>query len=130
MANTYTWELRSLRRMNSGSYNDIIFGTQWIVTGTDEDGNTGNFSGATPFRADEINPNEFVPYSELNAEIVLGWVKYSVSESKVNSYWPHIEGQIQKQINDKKFEVSTVDASMFPWNPLSGSTPPTLNPAI
>jgi hypothetical protein len=123
MANTYTWELKSLRKMNSGSYDNIIFGTTWAVTATDEDGVTGTFSGATPFRADEINPDEFVPYSQLNEEIVLNWIKYSVSESAVNSYWPHIEGQIQKQINDTKFQVSTVDYMNFPWTPSGSGTP-------
>jgi hypothetical protein len=125
MANTYTWELKSLRKMNSGSYENIIFGTTWAVTGTDEDGHTGTFSGATPFKADEVNPDEFIPFNQLNSEIVLNWIKYSVSESAVNSYWPHIEGNIQKQIDDIKFHVETVDSGNFPWAP-SSSLAPTL----
>lgn len=115
MANTYTWELKSIRKMNSGSYDNIIFGTTWSVTGKDEDGNEGSFSGATPFRADEVNPDEFIPFNELNSEIVLGWIKHSVSASAVNSYWPHIEGTIQKQIDDVKFQVTVVDSMSFPW---------------
>ena len=124
METTYVWELRSLKKMNSGSYEDIIFGTNWSVTGTDDDGNTGAFTGATPFRADEVNPDEYIPFNELNSEIVLGWIKHSVSSSFFNSYWPHIEGQIKKQIDETKYQVTNVDSMSFPWV-TTGSAEPT-----
>lgn len=123
METTYTWELKSLRKMNSGSYEDIVFGTTWSVTGTDEDGNVGTFTGATPFKADEVNPDEYIPFNELNSEIVLGWVKNSVSSSLTTSYWSHIEGQIKKQIDNTKFNVTSVESSNFPWI-VTGSAEP------
>lgn len=125
MGYTYTWKLNSLKKMKSGSYNDIIFGTTWQVIGTDENGIEGNFSGATPFRAEDVNPNEFIPYNELNEEIVLGWVKNEVSGSGVSAYFPHIEQMIKEQIDNKVHQVTEVHLNNFPWTP-SGSAAPTM----
>lgn len=130
MAYTFNWELKALRKANSDSYNDIIIGTNWKVTATDEDGYEGSFDGATPFKAAEINPSTFTEYASLTEEQVLGWVKSVVSGSNASlNYWDHIMGRIKKQIDEKKYLETRVDATAFPWSPTSGSASVTPNPA-
>jgi hypothetical protein len=92
------------------------------LTGTDEDGNFGVFNGATPFTPQDLNGDGFVDYHDLTEELVLGWVKNVVSGSNETNYMNHINQQIQKEINNKKYariEVTSVD---LPWSPTSGST--------
>ena len=72
MAITYTWKLTSLKKCDLPGAPSAIFQTYWKKIGTDSDGNTGEFSGATPFKIEEIDPNKFVPYDQLTEEIVLG----------------------------------------------------------
>ena len=56
MAVTYTWKVTSLKVKDvSEDRTNAIVQTYWTKTGTDEDGNQGVFSGATPFT---LNPPE------------------------------------------------------------------------
>jgi len=122
MGLTYKWELVGLKKQNSENFENIVVGTNWKLTGTDTDGNFGVFNGATPFKPQDLNGDGFVNYQDLTEELVLGWVKNVVSGSTETNYMGHINGQIQKEIDHKKYariEVTTMD---LPWSPTSGST--------
>ena len=125
MGLTYEWKLVGLKKQNSENIDDAVVGTQWKLTATDEDGNQGTFTGATPFSISTINTSSFTPYSELTEAQVLSWIKNHVSGSNPSTnYMEHINGVIQKEINGKKWvkvEVAEVD---LPWSPTSGSTTP------
>jgi hypothetical protein len=122
MGLTYEWKLIGLKKQDSQNVNEAIVGTNWKITATDEDGNVGTFTGATPFNINNINTGSFVPYHELTEEIVLGWVKNHVSGSNTSTnYMEHINGQIQKEINANKWTSLQVDEANLPWSPTSGS---------
>ena len=120
----YEWKLTGLRKVDTNALEGIIMGTNWTLTGTDEDGFSGTFTGATPFKVENLNTGSFTPYSELTEETVLSWIKAVVLGQP--SYWEHINGQILKGVRDTKSPVVTVTENDLPWNPLSGSsvTPP------
>lgn len=111
MALTYKWKLTSLKKTSNDSVNDAIVGTQWQLTGTDEDGFSGIFSGATPFDINTVDPNDFTPYEELTEAKVLKWIKAVVNGDE--TYKNHIDEQIQKQIDAAKYPVEQVES--FPW---------------
>jgi hypothetical protein len=122
MGLTYKWELVGLKKQNSENFENIVVGTNWKLTGTDTDGNFGVFNGATPFKPQDLNGDGFVDYQDLTENLVLSWVKNVVSGSTETNYMGHINGQIQKEIDHKKYariEVTTMD---LPWSPTSGST--------
>lgn len=122
MAITYTWEIKALSKSNGNNLNDVIIGTRWECTGTDSDGVSGTFVGATPFSINSVNPESFVEYSQLDEETVLGWIKNTVSGSnKSTNYWDHISERIQKAIDNKKGSIQNVDVFDLPWAPTSGS---------
>ena len=121
MGLTYEWKLIGLRKQNSENVNDAVVGTNWKLTGTDEDGNAGVFSGATPFTISSINTGSFIEYSSLTEDVVLGWVKNSVSGSSSTNYMSHINGVILKEINSNKFAKLEVSEANLPWSPTSGS---------
>lgn len=122
MGLTYEWKLTGLRKQNSETVNDAVVGTQWKLTATDEDGNEGSFSGATPFNINQINTGSFTEYSQLTEEQVLGWIKNHVSGSNPSTnYMEHINGQILKEIASKKYVKIDVTEADLPWSPTSGS---------
>jgi hypothetical protein len=121
MGLTYDWKLIGLKKQDSENVNEAIVGTNWKITATDEDGNVGTFTGATPFSISTINTGSFVPYHELTEEIVLGWVKNHVSGSGPTNYMEHINKQIQKEIVATKWVKVEVDEANLPWSPTSGS---------
>jgi hypothetical protein len=128
MGYTYEWKLVGLKKQNSANINDAVVGTNWKVTATDEDGNVGTFTGATPFSIDTVNTASFTTYNELTETQVIGWIKNHVSGSNQSTnYWAHINGVIEQEINSKKWvklEVAEVD---LPWSPTSGSVTPNIS---
>lgn len=114
MSLEYSWKLKGLKKATNTDINDAVIGTQWKLTGTDADGNSGEFDGATPFKLSEINSEVFTPFSELTELQVLGWIQNIVTGS--DAYWSHINEKINKQIEDKKMEVTDVYEIDLPWS--------------
>lgn len=108
----YTWKLRSLKRKDTQNLRNIIVQTYWEKIGTDENGNTGTFSGATPFELNTVDPENFVSYEDLTEEIILSWIQGVV----IDGYEEHVNLQIANQISDKVSPVTEV-TSEFPWEP-------------
>ena len=113
MAITYTWKIKSLKKTNGTGLNDVIVGTQWELKGTDEDGDSGVFNGATPFEMSKVDPENFVSYENLTEEMVLDWIKAVV----VDHYWDHVEMQILRQIALLKNPEVEVNSAGLPWAP-------------
>ena len=108
----YTWKLTSLKRQNIQNLSNVVVQTHWKKIGTDEDGNTGEFSGATPFDLSTVDPINFTSYEDLTEEDVLGWIQSVV----VSDYENHVNAQIAKQIQDKVSPITEVTGG-FPWQP-------------
>jgi hypothetical protein len=124
----YEWKLTGLRKVNTNGLDGIIMGTNWTLTGTDENGFSGTFTGATPFKIENLNTASFTPYSELTEEKVISWIKGSVLNQL--SYWEHINVQILKALRDTKSPVVIVNENDLPWSPLSGSSPTPIQPDL
>ena len=112
MSMTYTWEITSLKTQNQtnilgDTLENAVVQTYWKKTGTDADGNTGSFSGATPFTAANTPADSFVAFADLTEAKVLGWVKAVV----VGGYEEHVNNQIQSQIDEQ-----TVQEPDMPWS--------------
>lgn len=123
MANeiTYEWKLTGIVKSTPSTLpvSDIVVAVRWVVTGTDEDGNSAVFNGSTPFELSTVDPDNFTPYNELTEEQVLGWVENYVKV--VNPYWDHVQQQIDKKIEESKQTIQDVAADDLPWSPTSGS---------
>lgn len=109
MAITYTWEVTGLRTDKVHGSDNIIVQTYWKKIGIDENGNRGEFVGATPFSPDSISKDtKFTPFEKLKEEDVLKWIQASV----VDLYEDHVNAQIAKQIQEK-----TAIKAHLPWKP-------------
>lgn len=121
MALTLSYEVTNLKvkdEVNSDgvTLQNAVCQTYWKVTGTDSDGNQGEFSGATPFSAATVSEGAFVAFEDLVEETVIGWIKGVVDGDA--SYKAHIEEQIQRQINQ-----DIIQDRAMPWAP-EDVTPP------
>jgi hypothetical protein len=113
MALTYVYAVTSLKKTTDGSINNVVVQTNWTCTGTDEDGDSGVFNGATPFPLSSVDPDNFIPYEELTEADIIAWIQAVV----VGSYKDHIDGQINKQIALIKDPVVEVPSNELPWSP-------------
>jgi len=125
MALTYTWKIKSLKKQDNPSVklDDIIVQTYWECTGTDADGNSGTFHGATPFEPDQVDPDNFTTYENLTEAQVLGWIQDVVNTN--DSYKEHIDRQIQTQIDAIVRPTEEVNADALPWAEPDANTTPT-----
>lgn len=113
MALTYTWKVTGLKKTKEGSNNDAVVQTYWEKKGTDDKGNEGVFTGATPFTSADADP--FVKFADLKEADVLKWIK-AVADVD-GSYKDHINAQIQKQID---LVVTPVVEADMPWAETGG----------
>ena len=118
MAITYTWAVTSLKTRTEGSNENAVVQTYWTKTGTDEAGNTGIFSGATPFTTTTMpEGSTFVPLAELTEAIVLSWIQDVV----VGGYENHVNGVIANQIAEK---ATPITDTPMPWAPVPTTPAP------
>jgi hypothetical protein len=127
MSYTYTWKITSLKvkdQVNSegATLTDAVVQTYWQVAGTDADGNKGEFSGATPFTAENVPAGTFKAFADLTEADVLAWIQNVVNNDPV--YKDHIDKQIQKQIDEHNNVVREVQEAGLPWA-TEVVTPPT-----
>lgn len=112
----YTWKIKSLIKQNTNDLDNVIVGTRWAVSGTNEDGITGEFQGATPLELNSVDTDNFTPFENLTETQVLGWIQSKVSGSAVTSYWDHISERINKQIDEKTNIRIDVNETELPWS--------------
>ena len=115
---TYKYEVTGLKVKDEGSNTSAVVQTYWKITGTDEDGNEGTFSGATPFTSTTMPEGDtFLPFEELTEQIVIGWIQ-DVVEVNNTGFQNHIDEQIQKQINQK---ITPIKEVTLPWAPAASA---------
>jgi len=119
---TYEWKLTGLKKQDTADITELVVGTQWKLIGTNANGTTGTFSGATPLDIPDADEAGFIPYEELTEEVVLGWIKNVVSGSGSSNYMPHINEQIIKQITQTEYVIKDISENDMPWSPTSGSS--------
>lgn len=112
MSLTYVWSLTKFKKQNTSELNNVIVQTFWKKTGTDENGVSATFRGATPFDLSSVDPNNFIAYEDLTEEIILSWIQTKVSNDDIQR--DHIDQSIQENINKKI--SSTVESLDFPWS--------------
>lgn len=113
MAITYTWEVTGLKVKDvSDTKPSAVVQTYWKKIGTDENGNTGYFSGATPFTVDPTDDSgPFIAFEDLTEQDVIDWIKSVVT----GGYEEHVNEKIQEQIDQI---VNPISEPQLPWKPV------------
>ena len=116
MAFTYTYTVRNLKvkdEVNAAgeTLTNAVVQTYWDIVGTDEEGNEGSFTGATPFSAANVPAGSFTTFEDLEEATVIGWITNVIDSDP--GYKAHIDMQIQKEI-DKDIAVEKTGADL-PW---------------
>ena len=131
MAFTYDWEVTGIKCKDQLNHEGVtlvnsVCQTYWKLTGTDENGQSAFFSGATPFCADHCAAADYCEFADLTEEMVLSWIQSIVANDK--GYKDHIDQQIQKQI-----DAELITEPTMPWAPVEESAntdPESANTAV
>jgi hypothetical protein len=125
MSTTYSWKITSIKKVDTPNLPGVIFQTHWKKIGTDSDGNTGEFNGATPFDPKTVDPENFTAFENLTEEQVLGWIQAVV----VGDYERHVNSRIAEQIEAKRNPSEEVSDGALPWQPIDTTVTVTPTPA-
>ena len=111
----YTWKLTGLQKKNNLALGltNVIVQTYWDCIGTDKNGDSGKFIGATSFNLSEVDPERFVDFDQLTESQILGWIKDHIDQNLVLKQM--IDERISEQIEMLKNPVVDVPPDQFPW---------------
>jgi hypothetical protein len=99
---TFTWKIAQLERETTDGY---VFTAHYTV-----DANDGAYSaGAYGSLGLERPEGELIPFSELDEQTVVGWVKEKFGEEKV----AEIEAALQAQLDEQR---APTKAAGVPWS--------------
>lgn len=89
---THVWKIKLLQRLNDET--GTVCHVKFFIESTHED---DTFKGPTHGVDLEIEGiSDFIPYDELNEEIVVSWIK-----AKIGQYCKELESENEKMIENK-----------------------------
>ena len=110
MAVTYTWKIDSMMTIDASAQEpNYVVSASYTLEG-EESGYTSEIQNTAFFEVG--SETEFIPYSSLTEEIVLGWIKSQLGESAVENYEYCIADQIANKINPPV----TPQQQALPWS--------------
>jgi hypothetical protein len=103
----YTWDCRTVdcyptKDEQGVELDDVVYNIHWRLTGT-EAVDTKTYSatviGTQTVKADDIDPDTFVPFEDLTNEIATGWCTAAMGAEQVTNLETSVANQIASQIN-------------------------------
>jgi len=109
--NTYSWNCRIVDCYPTfEDWSDVVYNIHWTYTATsstkDEHDNpyTATIIGTQTKSTDDIT--DFIPFEDLDNEIVTGWVTDSMGEDRVQAYQDSLDSQIADKITPKSITLT------------------------
>jgi len=126
MSLTKTWRIDSMKVKDEVNADGVtlpraVYQTYWTVTGTNSDGHSASWSGATPFTAANVPEGEFTAFADLTEATVLGWIQAVVNAD--SGYAAHIDEQIEKRIEEEHGTGEEIQSDALPWAANTEVTP-------
>jgi hypothetical protein len=109
MTTTYNWAIANLERESADGY---VFTAHYVVAAiSDELDAEGNPYTASAYGSIGLErpSKKLIPFENLTAEIVTGWVKDKLGADKVAAVEAALTAQIEERINPTKL-------TGLPWN--------------
>lgn len=105
----YTWRIHSLTKETRNSIDDVVIEVVWSKIGIEkETGIVTSVKRSTVFTEEHLNSDTFIPYNDLNRDIIVSWIEKVVNQESLNQ---HLQYELQK-IKSKRTKVEEKD---FPW---------------
>jgi len=101
---TYDWNCKTVDVYPSKEdLTNVVYNVHWILTGVDENGNTGSSIGTQILSTENIET--FIDVKDLTNEIITDWVKAAMGEETVQKLEENIDKQIDSKINPTSLTI-------------------------
>ena len=113
MAIAYLWKITRMKAVTTSQVNDAICVVDFMVRGKDEeDGVVAVIRRSTQLNVRDIDPDTFVPFEDLNEDLVVQWVKDSLSEDEHQQV---IDG-VSQALSRKRSSLRVAHQNSMPWS--------------
>jgi hypothetical protein len=111
-----TWIIHQLERQATDGF---VFNVHWRLAMSETVEDRNYYADTYGVIAFTQNPEslDYIPYEELTEEIVVGWVKESLGEEKLEEMEEMLSNRIENQINPPTL-------SGLPWQDVTQNNPP------
>ena len=106
MAINYTWDVKTVDTQTIDGNVDTVFNVHWKLTGKDENENTAASHGTIALDTSDLS--DFIPFSDLTASKVQGWVETAIGEDEIQNQKDSIALAIENMTNPP-FQTKTLD---------------------
>ena len=111
MSNIYTWSIDSLDFEKSlDGQSNVVSNIHWRVIATD---NATPIPNVASIYGSQLLPfnssNQFIDYSELNEQIVIGWLQNLLGQDEINAIQSNLDIQINNLTKSAKTNLG------LPW---------------
>jgi hypothetical protein len=84
----HTWEIsrtssREVTNANGDSLENAIVKVKWKRVVTDNEGNKADYLGTTFFDLTEQNSSDFIAFSDVTSDTLIGWVQNSITSDEL-----------------------------------------------
>lgn len=91
----YVWRISGLKSIpNRGDLNNILNQVYWRLQAKDGT-KFAEVTGITDLSDDIADPSTFLDYSELNKDIIIGWVQDVLGETKIAQMKLQLQNQLK-----------------------------------
>ena len=105
----YTWRIHSLTKETRNSIDDVVVEVTWRKIGIDEKtGIVTSVKRSTTFTEQQLNSDTFIPYNELDLDIIVSWIEQIVNQESLNQY-------LDYELDKMKSNRTHVEEKDFPW---------------
>ena len=101
MTTTFTWNIAQMERETADGY---VFTVHYTVDAKDDTYSAGAYGSLGLERPE----GDLIPFADLTADVVVGWVKAKFGDEKVSE----IEAALQAQIDEQR---APSKAAGLPW---------------
>lgn len=107
----YTWSIKCIGVKDYGEFKNVVLNVNWSKKGTNDIGMMGYYGDTSKLIIPEaFNSDSFVTFENLTEELLITWVKSTISnEDYANEL---ISEQIQNQMNPMRYLVN----DDLPWS--------------
>lgn len=111
---TYNWDCRTVdvypqTEIGDETFQEVVYNVHYRVSGTktvDGEDFTSTVIGTQTLDSEVIQPEGFVPFSQLTNEMVVGWVKEKMGTERISQIEDSISSQIVEKIAPKSLTLT------------------------
>ena len=109
MANTYTWDCKTVDVMTSvGELSNVVYNVHWRISAVSdtETPHSAINIGTQALTIENIQPEGFIPIENLTHAQIISWVEEAMGAVRINQIKSLLDLQIQEKVSPSRQTIT------------------------